>query len=206
MASIIHNKMTLLSLLIVGVALASYAFMPAAAFADKGGIPHHSKGNKENKKGYFKADEYNNDYHGPKFYHYKPSQQKKGHDSNDNGNGYYNHAKRFFKYKHDIDYYANVKIIIHNYYPNDYHARNSDYSVHHDNEDYDNNDGTNYVKFYDEHFKDHMYDDEGRFYYDDDGNEYQCDDYYDGSVYYDYDGAFYKCDDLTASEDFEAEY
>jgi hypothetical protein len=230
MSSVIHNRIALLPLLIVGVAIASHAFMPAAAFADKGGIPHN-KGNKDDdKKDYFGDDSFpgnghhygnkhyrsdsgstddyynNNDYQGPKYYHYKKHDHKD--HRGDEDQGYYNHEKKFFKYKHDSDYYDNVKIIIHlDNYDKDY--RGSGYYTHYgyNNEDNDNsNDEPTYFKFYDQHFEDHMYDEEGRFYYDDDGNEYQCDDYYQGSVYYDYNGAFYKCDDLTASEDFEAGY
>jgi hypothetical protein len=216
MSSIKHNRMALLSLLMIGVAIASYAFMPAAAFADKGGIPHN-KGNKGDSgddgfpgKGHHYGNKHysndngsnDNDYQGPKYYHYK--QHHKDDSNAQEDRGYYNHENKFFKYKHSFDYYDNVKIIIHlDRYNKDY--RGSGYYMHYGDEDHGSDEGTKY-KFYDQHFEDHMYDEEGHFYYDDDGNEYQCDDYYEGSVYYDYNGAFYKCDDLTASEDFEAGY
>jgi hypothetical protein len=143
------------------------------------------------------------DPQGPKYYKYKHDRRGEQDDSNDGHKGeYYNsHQKKFFKYKHDFNYYDNVKIIIHHFYFKDFAG--ADFFVHFD---YEHRHDGRVLIFFDHPFKDHEYDDEGRFYYDDDGNEYQCDEYYQGSVYYEYKNAFYKCEDLTLHHDFEGGY
>ncbi|HVX02396.1 MAG TPA: hypothetical protein VHA09_04515 [Nitrososphaera sp.] len=139
-------------------------------------------------------------YYGSKHFKYKEK------FSDDNGDGYHysEYWKKNFRYHHDGSYYNNVKIIIYNHYSQDYDG--GSFYVHFNNGDDNDNDygsSTQVFKFYKQHFEDHQWDEEGKFYYDEDGNEYQCDDYYMGSVYYDFHGAFYKCDDLTFSEDFD---
>ncbi|AIF85112.1 hypothetical protein NTE_03078 [Candidatus Nitrososphaera evergladensis SR1] len=143
------------------------------------------------------------DYQGPKYYKYKHHDNEGAQADDDDGRvgeHYSSHHKKFFKYKHDFTYYENVKIIIYHFYFKDFVG--ADFFVHFD---YEHHDG-NVLIFFDHPFKDHEYDDEGRFYFDEDGNEYQCDEYYQGSVYYEYKNAFYKCEDLTFSEDFEGGY
>lgn len=144
------------------------------------------------------------DYQGPKFYKYKnhDGNGEQGDSSDGHKGEYYNsHDKKFFKYKHDFSYYDNVKIIIHHFYFKDFVG--ADFFVHFD---YEYHHDGNVQIFFDHPFMDHSYDDEGRFYSDDDGNEYQCNEYYQGSIYYEFENAFYKCTDLTASGDFEGGY
>jgi hypothetical protein len=142
-------------------------------------------------------------YQGPKYYKYKHDAIGEQGDRNDGHAGeYYNsHQKKFFRYKHDFNYYDNVRIIIHHFYFKDFAG--ADFFVHFDYEYH--RDGQVQI-FFDHPFMDHSYDKEGRFYYDDEGNEFQCDQYFQGSVYYEFEHAFYKCEDLTASADFQGGY
>jgi hypothetical protein len=140
---------------------------------------------------------------GPKYYKYKHDVNGGQGDRNDGRVGeYYNsHQKKFFRYKHDFNYYDNVRIIIHHFYFRDFAG--ADFFVHFDYEYHHN--GQVQI-FFDHPFADHSYDKEGRFYYDDEGNEFQCDQYFQGSVYYEFDHAFYKCEDLMTRGDFEGGY
>ncbi len=140
---------------------------------------------------------------GPKYYKYKHDGNGGKGDRDDGRVGeYYNsHQKKFFRYKHDFNYYDNVRIIIHHFYFKDFAG--ADFFVHFDYEYHHN--GQVQI-FFDHPFADHSYDKEGRFYYDDEGNEFQCNQYFQGSVYYEFDHAFYKCEDLMTRGDFEGGY